>query len=110
MNDILVKILQRYELDKPILMRDKLDIIWDKREAEPVPEPVIVETAEEEFDRVLKESSMTAKEAYEIEQKKKLEKKEAFKQKMKMSDNVNQYAVKFKLGKRKVYRAAVNAK
>ena len=29
---------------------------------------------------------------------------------MKTEDNVNQYAVKFKLGKRKVYRAAVNAK
>ena len=30
MNDLLVKILHRYELDKPILMQDKLDIIWDK--------------------------------------------------------------------------------
>ena len=29
---------------------------------------------------------------------------------MKLDDNVNQYAVKFKLGKRKVFRAAVNAK
>ena len=37
-----MKILQRYELDKPILMRDKLDIIWDKKKVEepqvPVPE------------------------------------------------------------------------
>ena len=31
MNDVLVKILERYELDKPILMQDKLDIIWDKQ-------------------------------------------------------------------------------
>ena len=30
MNDLLIKILYRYELDKPILMQDKLDIIWDK--------------------------------------------------------------------------------
>ena len=30
MNDTLLKILERYELDKPILMSDKLDIIWDK--------------------------------------------------------------------------------
>ena len=30
MNDLLLKILERYELDKPILMSDKLDIIWDK--------------------------------------------------------------------------------
>ena len=30
MNNKLIKILERYELDKPILMSDKLDIIWDK--------------------------------------------------------------------------------
>ena len=32
MNDVLLKILERYELDKPILMADKLDMIWDKSE------------------------------------------------------------------------------
>ena len=32
MNDKLFRILERYELDKPILMSDKLDIIWDKNE------------------------------------------------------------------------------
>ena len=41
-------------------MRDKLDMIWDKRKEEPTPEPVIVETPEEEYARILKESSMTA--------------------------------------------------
>ena len=56
MNDVLIKFLKRYELDKPILMRDKLDTIWDKRKPEPLPEPVVVENAEEEFERVLKES------------------------------------------------------
>ena len=56
MNDILVKILQRYDLDKPILMRDKLDIIWDKHKPEPQPEPVLIETASEEYLRVLKDS------------------------------------------------------
>ena len=30
MNEKLLRILERYELDKPILMQDKLDIIWDK--------------------------------------------------------------------------------
>ena len=30
MNEMLLKVLERYELDKPILMADKLDIIWDK--------------------------------------------------------------------------------
>ena len=110
MNEMLIRILQRYELDKPILMRDKLDMIWDKREPEPIPEPVIVETAEEEYARILKESSMTAKEAFKEKQEEKKRKKEEFKEKMQINDNVNQYAVKFKLGKRKVYRAAVNAK
>ena len=41
MNKLLLRILQRYELDKPILMRDKLDAIWDKRVETPeVPKPV----------------------------------------------------------------------
>ena len=30
MNEKVVRILDRYELDKPILMQDKLDMIWDK--------------------------------------------------------------------------------
>ena len=30
MNALLCRILERYDLDKPILMKDKLDIIWDK--------------------------------------------------------------------------------
>ena len=32
MNEKLLRILERYELDKPILMQDKLDVIWDKSE------------------------------------------------------------------------------
>ena len=32
MNEKLLRILERYELDKPILMQDKLDMIWDKPE------------------------------------------------------------------------------
>ena len=61
MNDVLVKILQRYDLDKPILMQDKLDIIWDKRKPSPKKEPVIVESLEENYARVLRDTSMTAK-------------------------------------------------
>ena len=30
MNALLLKILERYDLDKPILMQDKLDVIWEK--------------------------------------------------------------------------------
>lgn len=32
MNEKVFKILERYELDKPIMMQDKLDMIWDKAE------------------------------------------------------------------------------
>jgi len=37
MNEKLIKILERCELDRPILMHDKLDIIWDKSESPPAP-------------------------------------------------------------------------
>jgi hypothetical protein len=30
MNEKIQRILDRYELDKPIMMQDKLDMIWDK--------------------------------------------------------------------------------
>ena len=32
MNEIILKILERYELDKPILMSDKFDCIWEKQD------------------------------------------------------------------------------
>ncbi len=30
-NESIIRILDRVDLDKPILMHDKLDIIWDKK-------------------------------------------------------------------------------
>jgi hypothetical protein len=33
-NQKLMRILQRVDLDKPILMHDKLEIIWDKSKKE----------------------------------------------------------------------------
>ena len=33
-NNKLMRILERVDLDKPILMHDKLDIIWDKSDKE----------------------------------------------------------------------------
>jgi len=30
MNDLLVRILERYELDKPILIHDKIEVIWER--------------------------------------------------------------------------------
>lgn len=44
-----MKILQRYELDKPILMRDKLDIIWDKKKVKEPQVPIPELTPEQEF-------------------------------------------------------------
>lgn len=66
MNDLLQRILTRYELDKPILMRDKLDMIWDKKktEDEPVDEPEKDLTPDEEFERVLREYKMSAAEVH----------------------------------------------
>ena len=107
MNDLLIKILQRYELDKPILMRDKLDIIWDKGPPRKVPEPEPLLSPAEEFEKVLNE--MRAGDEIRVDDSvkgddrdKQLSKKE--------SDNVNHYAVKFKLGKRKILREKINAK
>ncbi len=34
-NERIIRILDRVDLDKPILMHDKLDIIWDKKAAKP---------------------------------------------------------------------------
>ena len=34
-NERIIRILDRVDLDKPILMHDKLDIIWDKNSAKP---------------------------------------------------------------------------
>ena len=68
MNDTLLKIIERYELDKPIMMSDKLDIIWDK--SEPIQELVQDEQAEEDpeviYERLLKESRLTAEEAFKL--------------------------------------------
>jgi len=36
-NGKLLRILNRIEVDKPILMHDKLEIIWDKDSKEPSP-------------------------------------------------------------------------
>ena len=85
MNDLLLKILERYELDKPILMADKLDIIWDKTSkklGDSTDDKKKREDPEAEFDRVLVESKLTGedfrkmkeakrkvKQAFQVEQK-----------------------------------------
>lgn len=91
MNDLLLKILERYELDKPILMSDKLDIIWDKRpktidddqSLQKHPDPDI------EYQRVLRESVMTAEEAHEMAKKANERRLLIKREKMKNEDNVN---------------------
>lgn len=63
MNALLLKILERYDLDKPILMQDKLDVIWEKSKEK------------------------QASDLLEGEQ---------------IEENASQFAVKYKLSKRKV--------
>lgn len=59
---------------------------------------------------MLRSSTMTWKEAYEEAQQEKARRKEERRRKMKLDDNVNQYAVKFKLEKKKVQRTLTNAR
>ena len=66
MNNLLLKILERYEIDKPILMQDKLDIIWDKAEKKADPDHLAEKKEydpEAEFEKELAESLLTADEA-----------------------------------------------
>ena len=63
MNALLLKILERYDLDKPILMQDKLDVIWEKSKEKQASDLLEGEQTEE---------------------------------------NASQFAVKYKLSKRKV--------
>lgn len=113
MNDTLLKIIERYELDKPIMMSDKLDIIWDK--SQPTKDQNKDENSSDEdpeavYERVLRETMMTAEEAYEKKQEENERRNEERRKRMQQNDNVNQYAVKHKLEKRKVFRANMNAK
>ena len=109
---MLLKILERYELDKPILMSDKLDIIWDKskKEDDSAKKVFIKVDPEAEFERILRESTMTAEEAFQEKEEAKARRNAAIRDKLHRDDNVNQYAVKQKLEKKKVGRATMHAK
>ena len=53
---------------------------------------------------------MTAEEAFNLKKEAAKARKDAIREQMQMNDNVNQYAVKHKLEKRKVERAKINAR
>ena len=58
MSDLLAKIIERYELDKPILMKDKLDIICDDNNhsnSRIILDTIPTETSEQAFQRILAE-------------------------------------------------------
>ena len=58
MSDLLAKIIERYELDKPILMKDKLDIICDDdnhSNSRIILDTIPTETSEQAFQRILAE-------------------------------------------------------
>ena len=114
MNETLLKILERYDLDKPILMSDKLDIIWDKAEKTEdqgvKKKEVVCSDPEEEYQRVLRKSTMSAEEAFKERSEAKKKRNDEIRENLHKTDNVNQYAVKHKLEKKKVYRSQMNAK
>ena len=90
MNELLLKILERYELDKPIIMSDKLDIIWDKSKPKKDAKKVHIEVDPEvEYQRILRESTMTAEEAFRENEIAKRKRNEAIREKMHREDNVN---------------------
>ena len=90
MNELLLKILERYELDKPIIMSDKLDIIWDKSKSKKDAKKVHIEVDPEvEYQRILRESTMTAEEAFRENEIAKRKRNEAIREKMHREDNVN---------------------
>ena len=110
MNELLLKILERYELDKPIIMSDKLDIIWDKSKSKKDAKKVHKEVDPEvEYQRILRESNMTAEEAFRENELAKRKRNEQIREKLHREDNVNQYAVKQKLEKKKIMRVAMHA-
>ena len=58
MSDLLARIIERYELDKPILMKDKLDIICDDNNhtnSRIILDTIPTETSEQAFQRILAE-------------------------------------------------------
>ena len=71
-------------------------------------------TAEEEFEQRIIQSKLTQTDIYFKKAEEEKAQAEAIaarnRLKKKEEDNVNQYAVKFKLGKRKVYRQQMNQK
>jgi len=118
MNELLLKILDRYEMDKPILMADKLDIIWDKDERKfdgsKLSSPGCkdekgVDDAEHRFNKDLADFKLTAEEAKAKKEAQAKARTARIVEMRKMHDNVNQYVVKKKLDQCKVNRANKNA-
>ena len=63
MNDMLLKILERYELDKPILMADKLDIIWDKSKPKDNKSNQKAKDPDAAYQKMLRDSTMSYEDA-----------------------------------------------
>lgn len=131
MNEKLIKILERYELDKPILMHDKLDIIWDKKEdnKSPTKKNTTSQEHQTDADQIINsmqigEESPRINKVNEVEETNRggtggdlnqtfTTSKESTaamqaRQKKIDEDNVNQYAVKHKLGRQRMFRGIQN--
>ena len=92
MNDLLLKILDRYEMDKPILMQDKLDIIWDKAQKKGDADQSTNKKPydpEEEFERELADSLLTAEQVKKKREDQDKARTIALVEKKRLYDNVN---------------------
>ena len=96
-NERLLRILERLEYDRPILMRDKLDVIWEKAPPKEVPPPEGEDLSKSMFKD--EKSSDGEKSDTEGLQGKNLQEKKMM---------TNEHAVKRKLERKKLERSLVN--
>lgn len=96
-NERLLRILERLEYDRPILMRDKLDVIWEKAPPKQGPPP----EGEDLYKSMFKDEKSSDGERSDTEG---LSGKNPQEKKM----MTNEHAVKRKLERKKLERSLVN--
>jgi hypothetical protein len=96
-NERLLRILERLEYDRPILMRDKLDVIWEKAPPKQVPTP----EGEDLTKSMFKDENSSDGERSETEGRQ-------GKRQQEKAIMTNEHAVKRKLERKKLERSLVN--
>lgn len=112
MNEKVFKIIERYELDKPIMMQDKLDMIWDKP-AGKITQSLIPDLKKKQIESFSKTVSnkqnpyKKLEESFKGTSQSSDESDSSIKTERK-PDNVDQQIVRKKLKKRKIERSILN--